>query len=227
LLRNRNGHIFLISLREHLKFIKTMHIAPTFIWYATDYHTTEQFSLSVSATPTAKGLIIGEADGQAVHIEYEVEVDAHWQVSHAIVKKNGMPFLNISRKSDGRWFNHEGQHLSRFDDCIDIDLSLTPFTNTLPIKRLGLQKQQSADINVVYIDLIGEDLYPAPQRYTRMGDHHYHFKTLDYEFHADLVTDDDGWVVYYSGLWERVYPSQTAFATEREVLLSDLRGLQL
>ena len=203
-----------------------MHTPPTFIWYATDYHTTEQLVLSVSGTPLAKGLIIGEADGQAVHIEYEVQIDEQWQVSQAIVKKNGMPFLNISRKNDGRWFDHQGQHLSRFDDCIDIDLSLTPFTNTLPIKRLGLQKHQSADINVVYIDLVGEDLYPAPQRYTRMGEHHYHFKTLDYEFHADLVTDDEGWVVYYSGLWERVYPIQTAFAREREVLLLEQPGLQ-
>lgn len=197
-----------------------MYPQPTFIWYATDYHTTENFSLSVSGTPVAKGLIIGEADGQAVHIEYEVQVDAQWHVSHAIVKKNGTLFLNISRKHDGRWFDNHGQHLTRFDDCIDIDLSLTPFTNTLPIKRLGLENQQSADIRVLYIDLIGDDIYPAPQRYTRMGDHHYHFETLDQEFHADLVTDDEGWVVYYSGLWERVFPLQTSFARERDALLS-------
>jgi hypothetical protein len=197
-----------------------MYAQPTFIWYATDYHTTEKFSLSVSGTPVAKGLIIGEADGQAVHVEYEVHVDAHWQVSQVIVKKNDSLFLNVSRKNDGSWHDSQGQHLGRFNDCIDIDISLTPFTNTLPIKRLGLQHQQSAEITVLYIDVIGEDVYPAPQRYTRLGDHHYHFETLDQEFHADLVTDDDGWVVYYSGLWERVYPIQTSFARERDALLS-------
>ena len=47
-----------------------------------------------------------------------------------------------------------------------MDISETPFTNTLPIRRLGLAPGESADVSVAYFD--GSELqpWPEPQRYT-------------------------------------------------------------
>jgi hypothetical protein len=47
-----------------------------------------------------------------------------------------------------------------------VDISETPFTNTLPIRRLALAPGESAGVSVAYFD--GSELQPCPepQRYT-------------------------------------------------------------
>ena len=35
---------------------------------------------------------------------------------------------------------------------IDVDISATPFTNTLPIRRLGLQPGEFAELDVAFVD---------------------------------------------------------------------------
>ena len=55
-------------------------------------------------------------------------------------------------------------------DCIDVDITATPFTNTLPINRLRLAPGQSADISVVYVTTPGLDISVSAQRYSRRGE---------------------------------------------------------
>ena len=50
--------------------------------------------------------------------------------------------------------------------CQYVDISETPFTNTLPIRRLGLALGTSADISVAYFEGTELQPWPEPQRYT-------------------------------------------------------------
>jgi hypothetical protein len=94
-----------------------------------------------------------------------------------------------------------------FRHSSDVDISETPFTNTLPIRRLGLAPGESADNCVVYFD--GNELqpWPEPQRYTCLERNAqgglYRFLSLDGGFTADLSVDADGLVVDYPGLFKR------------------------
>ena len=56
--------------------------------------------------------------------------------------------------------------MTYLEGCEYVDISQTPFTNTLPIKRLGLMPGESAEICVAYFE--GAELQPwtKPRRYT-------------------------------------------------------------
>jgi hypothetical protein len=95
------------------------------------------------------------------------------------------------------------------EGCVDVDISATPFTNTLPIRRLGLAPGESADVSVAYVDIDEMRAWTEEQRYTRLeqnsGDRLYKYESLDGGFTADLPVDADGLVLDYPGLFRRVF----------------------
>ena len=95
------------------------------------------------------------------------------------------------------------------DGCEYVDIADTPFTNTLPVRRLGLVRGSAADITVAYVDGMDLQPWPEPQRYTRLdrdGADVYRFTSLDGGFTADLPVDAEGLVLDYPGLFRRTWP---------------------
>lgn len=80
---------------------------------------------------------------------------------------------------------------------------MTPFTNTLAIRRLGLKVGESAEIKVAYILVPELSLRAASQRYTRVADRLWRFEALDIDFTADITVDEGGFVMDYPGLFRR------------------------
>jgi hypothetical protein len=74
--------------------------------------------------------------------------------------------ISLRSDGDGRWWKETGEPLAALAGCLDVDFSATPFTNTLPIRRLGLQPGESTEIAVVYIDAPSLDVVSIRQRYT-------------------------------------------------------------
>src|SRR5262245_36090381 len=89
------------------------------------------------------------------------------------------------------------------DGCIDPDISMTPFTNTVAIRRLGCRVDEAAEIKVAYILVPELSLRAAPQRYTRLAERRWRFHGLDIDFTADLTVDEGGFVKEYPGLFTR------------------------
>ncbi|WP_413375872.1 putative glycolipid-binding domain-containing protein [Alkalihalobacillus sp. 1P02AB] len=69
-------------------------------------------------------------------MEYKVILNNNWTVSKLEVKnsKHGRE-LFISSNGLGKWFDEDRRELEHLEGAIDIDLSCTPFTNSLPINR--------------------------------------------------------------------------------------------
>jgi hypothetical protein len=60
--------------------------------------------------------------------------------------------LCLVKDGNGRWTDQRGAHLPRFDGCIDIDLGGSPFTNTLPIRRLDLDVHDGpVELKMLYV----------------------------------------------------------------------------
>jgi hypothetical protein len=105
----------------------------------------------------------------------------------------------------GRWNDGFGRRLDELDGCLDIDIWPTPFTNSFPIRRRPLAVGERGEFRVVWV--FGPDLTikPQPQAYTRAGERVYLFEGLDGSgFEAELTMDEDGVVLDYPGLFERV-----------------------
>jgi uncharacterized protein len=109
---------------------------------------------------------------------------------------------------EGNWTGSDGRTVSYLEGCEYVDISETPFTNSLPMRRLGLAPGEFAEIAVAYFE--GAELQPWPQRYTRLengdGGGTYRFVRLDGGFTADLPVDLDGLILDYPGLFRRVFP---------------------
>jgi hypothetical protein len=105
--------------------------------------------------------------------------------------------LEILSDGRGHWRRADGTALPELDGCIDPDLSITAFTNTVAIRRLGCRVGEAADIKVAYILAPELSLRAAPQRYTHLADRMWRFHGLDIDFTADITVDEDGFVIEY------------------------------
>lgn len=140
----------------------------------------------------------------AVH--YRITCDLEWRVRRAEVDLVGDDRqLRLSSDGQGHWLDAAGKPLAALDGAIDIDLAASPFTNTLPIRRLGLRRGQSADIRAAYIRVPELDVTSDPQRYTCLEPlASYRYASLDSDFSRDIETDRHGLVISYPGLFRRV-----------------------
>lgn len=182
------------------------------MWWAWDGPGLGHLRLAVrDSGASADGLILGVTDGRPFRLAYEVRCDAYWRVRSARVGVPGeSPKVELFSDGEGTWTGPDGRALPYLEGCEYVDLSETPFTNTLPIRRLGLSPGESAKITAAYLDGNGLQPWPEPQCYTCLekdeGSGLYRFLSLDGGFTADLPVDADGLVLDYPGLFKRVTP---------------------
>jgi hypothetical protein len=158
----------------------------------------------------ADGVVIGVSEGEPFRLRYRIRCDARWRVRELILEslKDQGKDVRLLADGGGRWWTAAGESLSSLERCIDVDISSTPFTNTLPIRRLDLDPGESEKIRVAYVDVPGMGVEPETQRYTCLERHAggglYRYQSLDATgFTADLTVDADGLVLSYPGLFRR------------------------
>lgn len=160
---------------------------------------------------TADGIVIGVEENVAFRIHYQIRCDLRWQVRKVVVKSLDENEQTIHFVSDGsgNWTNESGDTISEFKGCFDVDITTTPFTNTLPIRRLSLISGESAEIRVVYFTIPDMQVSVAPQRYTCLETGSavgkYKFESLDSGFTAVITVDAEGLVEDYPELFKRVW----------------------
>lgn len=94
-----------------------------------------------------------------------------------------------------------GEVRTELAGCHDVDINLTPATNTLPIRRLNLAPGDSRDIQVVWLRLPELAMTRSVQSYHRTGEDTYLFRNVESGFEALLRVDADGLVTDYPGGW--------------------------
>ncbi|WP_075793693.1 putative glycolipid-binding domain-containing protein [Massilia putida] len=156
------------------------------------------------AGATAEGVLIGPAGGRLFACSYALCCDEHWRVRSLDVHVAGKGRVCLRADGAGNWTQADGTPLPALQGCTDVDLSGSPFTNTLPIRRLGEQLQQRQEIRVAYVDLPKLDVQPVAQAYTRLAQDRVRFESLSRPFTAELEIDGDGLVLHYPGLFTRV-----------------------
>lgn len=160
----------------------------------------------------ADGVVLGVENGLAFRLRYEVRCDSQWRVRQveADIMSDGRG-LSLSSNGEGRWLDEAGRAVPALDGCLDVDITATPFTNTLPIRRLALKRGESADIDVAYITIPELQVTPDEQRYTFVEADdtcgRYKFEQRDGGFTATLQVDAEGFVEEYPGLFRRVWVS--------------------
>jgi hypothetical protein len=156
---------------------------------------------------SADGLVVTVCAGQIYRVNYEVRCDARWRVRELRVTAQAtgsLTSLTLNGDGGGHWTSPDGAPLPALDGCVDVDLAFSPFTNTLPIRRLALKPGAAAELAVVYVALPALEPAPDGQRYTCLAPNHYRYDSLASDFTAELPLDADGLVLDYPGLFRRV-----------------------
>ena len=148
---------------------------------------------------TAEGVVGG------IDIHYVVRLDDEWNVRQFVLFRDlEEPDLWLARDPAGRWGEMNGVYRHELDGCTDLDLVSTPFTNTLPIRRLGLDVGQQADVRVAWVDHDSLQVAPLRQRYTRLGEQRWRYESLETGFDVELDVDEHGLVLDYPGEFRRI-----------------------
>jgi uncharacterized protein len=166
--------------------------------YCALWHTAEGWLL--------KGTVIGVLkDQRPMQANYEIYCDENWLTHRVQVERtigNDVKNLSLTVESRGVW-RSSGQELREIQGCEDVDLAVTPATNTLAVKRLNLQVGSSESIIAAWVKFPELTVQPLSQRYTRLRKDTYRYQS-NTGFSAEIVVDDLGLVTTYPGGWERI-----------------------
>ncbi|MEH6436862.1 putative glycolipid-binding domain-containing protein [Massilia sp. DD77] len=178
-------------------------------WHTVEGGGTEHLALDLSLDGiVAEGVVVGPVTGVLFEGEpfgciYRVRCDPDWRVRELALRVGGGPSLALAADGEGHWTDGAGAPLPALDGCIDVDLACSPFTNTLPIRRLGEALRERQAIRVAFIAFPGLELKAWPQLYTRLDAGRYLFESPEHDFRAEIETDEDGLVLRYPGLFTR------------------------
>jgi hypothetical protein len=151
-------------------------------------------------------VILSTVDDQVFAVRYQIRCEADWRVREIEISGIGSD-LAVELRSDGagNWFGESGVPQPQLRGAIDVDISITPFTNTLPIRRLNLQNGEKREILAVYIQLPNLAITTDRQRYTCLErGRRYRYESVDSDFTRDIEVDAHGLVTNYPDLFRRV-----------------------
>jgi len=151
-------------------------------------------------------VVIGENEGQQYGVQYTIICTSDWVVRSFTISNTQGHDLSLNSDGEGNWYNLDGSRRSGIGGAIDIDLSGTPFTNTLPIRRLDKhQKGYSQRFKVLYIPF--DTLVPTldRQQYTCLKPYsRYRYEPLARDYSTELEVDGNGVVGNYPELFTRI-----------------------
>jgi uncharacterized protein len=198
------------------------------IWRALDGWRAEYAEVSISADRLlARGTQLG-VDPLPYRVVYALDTAPGFATSRLTVDADGVHpergrwtrRLDLLRAPDGGWtvsadakgdpgLPSPGGRKDALEGAIDCDLGFSPLTNTLPVLRRNLLEDgaEPEDMLMAWISVPDLAVTRAAQRYEPLPGTAVRFRSLDGEFEgftADLELDEDGFVVRYPELAERV-----------------------
>ena len=147
------------------------------------------------------GTVLTPAYGTPLDVRYLVEAGPDGLTRRVELELDGGSTRRVLLADGaGRWRWEGGPELPEVAGSLDVDLTVTPATNTLPICRLAaLGAGQAAGLQMAWVQFPGLEVLASAQRYQRLAADRWHFSTGD--FHAELLVDPDGLVLDYGGLF--------------------------
>lgn len=176
-------------------------------WRRTDVEGLERLELSIGpgGIEAVSTLLCTESGG--FRLQHRWVLSPGWSAQSVAVERwdaQGHRALRLDRE-DGGW-KLDGRRRADLDGAEEPDLSVTPFCNTFPIRRTPETPGASRRLDTAYIDADAMTVARSSQRYDRQGPGRVRYVDLGLSlgFEADLVVDEEGLVMSYEHLFERV-----------------------
>ena len=178
------------------------------LWRRTDLHGLERLTLEIKADRITADATVISAEGSGLRLDHRWVLAPDWRAQSVEIERwneQGLDQLRLVRLGNAGW-EVNGEVRPDLDGADEPDLSVTPFCNTFPIRRVLQGAGESLTLDTAFID--GETLTVtrSRQRYERQSARRLRFVDLGLfnGFTAELEVDGDGLVKTYEGLFERV-----------------------
>lgn len=145
-------------------------------------------------------IVVSEIEGGSGACSYRLRLTEGWEFIDLVVRAGDR---ELELRITDRGWEVDGETRPDLQAAQEVDISVSPLSNTLPIRRLGLAVGESADITTAYIRVPELDVTTDPQRYTRTGENEYLYESRDSDFHRSIRVDGSGLVIEYPGLFIR------------------------
>lgn len=149
------------------------------------------------------GTAVFALESRACRLDYAITCDDRWRTMSATVEGwIGPESVHASLKVDsaGRW-SYDGRSVLDCSGCVDVDLSFTPSTNLLPIRRLALAEGAEASVVAAWLRVPSMTLERLEQRYRRVDASRFAYESDGGRFTAELTVNEHGFVEDYPPLW--------------------------
>lgn len=175
---------------------------------------------------SAHGTAIG-SDPEPYRLDFELQTSAGFVTRTVRITTTAEAWirsLDMTRSDAGEWTffarttttpEPPDQDIDPADvgDAVDVDLGLSPLFNTMPMRRHGLHLGRTAshDFVMAWVSVPDLTVYRSAQRYTFIraldsSSSIVRFESLDADtpFRAELTVDQDGLVLDYPGIANRI-----------------------
>ncbi|MCA2318480.1 putative glycolipid-binding domain-containing protein [Mycobacterium intracellulare] len=181
-------------------------------WRAQDVSRMESVRLQVSGKRIkANGRIVAAATeaNPAFGAYYDLltdETGATKRLGMTVTLAERERVFSFARDEENMWLvtDHQGEHRAAYNGALDVDVEFSPFFNALPIRRLGLHEQAaSVTLPVVYVNVPEMSIIADTVSYSSAGirgEIKVHTPIAD----TTVSVDDEGFIVDYPGLAERI-----------------------
>jgi hypothetical protein len=178
-------------------------------WRRVDVLGVERLALTFSPDGIAADATVVCLEDGGFEVRHRWRLTRDWRTQSLDVERSGADGrrrLEIARSANG-WLV-DGAPRPDLDGAEEPDLSVTPFCNAFPIRRLSGEIGASLTLDTCFVDAAAMTVERSRQRYDRLGPHRVRYVDLGVSagFEADLEIDDDGLVIRYEHLFERVVP---------------------
>lgn len=140
-------------------------------------------------------IVEGESD-----CSYELRATVGWEFRSLVLRTDARTL--VVTRANGEW-SVDAAPRPDLVKAREVDISVSPLSNTLPIRRLSLDVGDSAEIITAYVRVPELTVTVDPQRYTRLSANEYLYESLDSDFRRTITVDDAGLIIDYPGLFER------------------------
>jgi len=145
----------------------------------------------------------GRSDSLSCH--YALRLSPTWQLRQLLLFRDlDEPDLWLATDGHGRWGEMNGAHRTDLDGCSDIAIVGSPFSLTMPVRRLPLHVGDSAEVHTAEIDTEMLVVLPVHERYTRLTEVRWRKETVTSAAAIEWEVDEHGLALELDGVFRRV-----------------------
>ena len=123
----------------------------------------------------------------AERVTYVVRLSPTWQVRQFLLFRDvADPDLWLGTDGGGRWGEVNGAHRPDLDGCTELYLATTPFSLTIPIRRLQVAVGEGFEVRAASVDVDTLGVVPVRHRYRHSSEHTWQLDTAEAELTFDV-----------------------------------------